>query len=114
MAKYTLENYTLEKYYHDLRIVEKVETTESGDFVNFNWNADIKRGIVEEVLGYKSLKVGSDGKSLSIEECTSSKVNEVLKSAYNSAKRRIEEFGDPLKRLSKQNSSVSDDLNRCF
>ena len=118
MRKYTAQTYTRNKYEQDTKLVKAVENSFLTDFQDPFAHMEQKRRILREVLSYKNLRVASDKSEirfLPLKECHPKRITNTLKKRYESASKRIEELGDPSKRIKrnpiKQTPTVTQNIN---
>jgi len=103
--KYTSETYPYDRYLQDRKLVDEVESTKTINFSSPSIHLDDKIYVLKEVLGYNYLRVGSnksETRFLPISKCNASRINNVVRDAYYSAKSRIMNFGDPSKKKPKK------------
>jgi len=85
-----MKKYTETQVHFDERIVQYIE----GKRINLNGvYEDIprKREFIRDVLGYSRLRTGKN-QFVPLSECNESRISVVVKEAYSSAKRRLEEY----------------------
>lgn len=101
MPRYTKSTYTIEQYTQDCKLIDAVKSPHDIDFGNPERNIGYKKNILQTILNYGGLRIGSNKSEITflpLDKCNSGRITLVLQKSYESALNRVRKFGNPAKR----------------